>query len=133
MDDIEMNESLISDIIHTYKNSFELFKKFNEKITEIGILWKKMEGKSKKFYEHNYTFTSYTIMKELMKDWKEMNKKQIIQMTQNIVESFRYMKNEYADFKPFSERVKGKKDEFFKAFDDFYFSKIESQKKSLSI
>ena len=133
LDDVEMNESLMFDIIHSYKALFELFKKINEKMAEIGLLWKKMEGKSKKFYEHNNTYISYTIMKELMKDWTEMNKKQIIQMTQNIVESFRYMKNEYANFKPFSERVKEKKDAFFKVFDEFYFTKIESQKKNLSI
>ena len=133
MDDIEMNESLMAEIIHNYKNLFELFKKINEKMTEIGILWKKMEGKSKKFYENNNTYTSYSIMKELMKDWTEMNKRQIIQMSQNIVESFRYMKNEYANFKPFSERVKEKKDAFFKAFDEFYFTKIDTQKKDFSI
>ena len=68
-----------------------------------------------------------------MKDWTEMNKKQIIQMSQNIVETFRYIKNEYANFKPFSERVKDKKDAFFKTFDEFYFKKIENQKKTLSI
>ena len=133
LDDVEMNENLMYEIIHSYKSLFELFKKMNEKMTEIGFLWKKLEGKSKKFYENNNTYTSYTIMKELMKDWTEMNKKQIIQMTENIVENFRYMQNEYAGFKDFSDRVKEKKDLFFKTFDDFYFSKIESQKKNLSI
>ena len=133
IDDVDMNESLMTQIIHHYKSLFDLFKKINEKMTEIGYLWKKMEGKSKKFYESHYTHTSYTIMKELMKDWTEMNKKQIIQMSQNIVESFRYIKNEYKNFKPFAERVKDKKDTFFKTFDEFYFKKIENQKKNLSV
>ena len=133
IDDVEMNESIMSEIIHSYKNLFELFKKINEKMNEIGYLWKKIEGKSRKFYESSYTYTSYNIMKELMKDWTEMNKKQIVQMSQNIVESFRYIKNEYSNFKPFFERVKEKKDNFFKTFDEFYFSKIENQKKNLSI
>ncbi len=133
IDDVDMNESLMTQIIHHYKSLFDLFKKINEKMTEIGYLWKKMEGKSKKFYESHYTHTSYTIMKELMKDWTEMNKKQIIQMSQNIVESFRYIKNEYKNFKPFAERVKDKKDAFFKTFDEFYFKKIENQKKNLSV
>ena len=133
IDDVEMNESIMTQIIHSYKNLFELFKKINEKMNEIGYLWKKIEGKSRKFYESNYTYTSYNIMKELMKDWTEMNKKQIVQMSQNIVESFRYIKNEYSNFKPFFERVKEKKDNFFKTFDEFYFNKIENQKKNLSI
>ena len=133
IDDVEMNESIMTQIIHSYKNLFELFKKINEKMNEIGYLWKKIEGKSRKFYESNYTYTSYNIMKELMKDWTEMNKKQIVQMSQNIVESFRYIKNEYSNFKPFFERVKEKKDIFFKTFDEFYFNKIENQKKNLSI
>ena len=133
IDDVEMNESIMTEIIHSYKNLFELFKKINEKMNEIGYLWKKIEGKSRKFYESSYTYTSYNIMKELMKDWTEMNKKQIVQMSQNIVESFRYIKNEYSNFKPFFERVKEKKDNFFKTFDEFYFSKIENQKKNLSI
>lgn len=133
IDDVEMNESIMTEIIHSYKNLFELFKKINEKMNEIGYLWKKIEGKSRKFYESSYTYTSYNIMKELMKDWTEMNKKQIVQMSQNIVESFRYIKNEYSNFKPFFERVKEKKDNFFKTFDEFYLSKIENQKKNLSI
>ena len=132
-DDVEMNQSIMSEIIKNYKSLFELFKKINEKMTEIGYLWKKIEGKSKKFYENSNTYNSYTIMKELMKDWTEMNKKQIVQMSQNIVETFRYIKNEYANFKPFAERVKDKKDTFFKTFDEFYFKKIENQKKNLSI
>ena len=133
IDDIEMNESLMTQIVHGYKNLFKLVLEINEKMTEIGYLWKKMETKSKKFYENSNTYTSYSIMKELMKDWTEMNKKIIIQTRQNIVETFRYMKNEYINFKPFAERVKEKKDVFFKAFDEFYFSKIESQKKSLTV
>ena len=133
IDDVEMNENLMSEIIKNYKGLFELFKKINEKMAEIGYLWKKMEAKSKKFFESSYSHISYTIMKELMKDWTEMNKKQIVQMSQNIVESFRYMKNEYKNFKPFAERVKEKKEAFFKTFDEFYFKKIESQKKNLSV
>ena len=132
-DDVEMNQNLMSEIIKNYKNLFELFKKINEKMTEIGYLWKKIEAKSKKFYENSNTYTSYAIMKELMKDWTEMNKKQIIQMSENIVETFRHIKNEYANFKPFADRVKDKKDSFFKTFDEFYFKKIENQKKTLSI
>jgi hypothetical protein len=133
IDDVDIKESLMSQIIKNYKSLFELFKKINEKMSEIGYLWKKMEGKSKKYYDSSYTYTSYTIMKELMKDWIEMNKKQMIQISQNIVESFRYIKNEYKNFKPFAERVKEKKDAFFKTFDEFYFKKIENQKKNLSI
>ena len=133
MDDTEMNEGLMSEIIHSYKNLFELFKKINDKMTEIGALWKKIEGKSKKFFENRNTYASYNIMKDVMKDWTELNKRQIIQMTQKIVEDFRYIKNEYANFKPFAERVKEKKDLFFKEFDEFYFKKIDNTKKSLSI
>ena len=133
LDNVEMNHSLMTELIHNYKSLFELFKKMNEKMTEIGYIWKKLEGKSKKFYESSNTFTSYSIMKEIMKDWTEINKRQIIQMSQNIVETFRYIKNEYAAFKPFSQRVKDKKEEFFKIFDDFYFKNIEPQKKNLSI
>jgi hypothetical protein len=133
LDDVEMNESLMAQIVSGYKNLFKLFKEINEKMTEIGYIWKKMEGKSKKFYENVNTYTSYSIMKDLMKDWTEMNKKIIIQMRQNIVETFRYMKNEYKNFDPFAERVKEKKDAFFKTFDEFYFSKIEIQKKDLTI
>ena len=133
LDNVDSNEVFISQIIKNYKILFELIKKVNDQMNEIGYLWKKLEGKSKKFYESSNTFTSYSIMKDIMKDWAEMNKKQIIQMSQNIVETFRYIKNEYKAFKPFSERVKNKKDEFFKTFDDFYFKNIEPQKKTLSI
>lgn len=129
----EMNENLMSEIIKNYKNLFDLFKKINEKMTEIVYLWKKLEGRSKKFYENKNTYISYEIMREIMKDWTEMNKKLVIQMSQNIVENFRYIKNEYANFKPFGERVSEKKDIFFRTFDDFYFKKIESFKKELSI
>ena len=133
IDDAEMNEGILSEIIHSYKNLFDLFRKINEKMTEIGLLWKKIEGRSRKYFENRNTYTSYSIMKDVMKDWTELNKRQIIQMTQNIVENFRYIKNEYANFKPFADRVKEKKDLFFKDFDEFYFKKIEFQKKTLSI
>ena len=73
----------------------------------------KMEGKSKKFYENINNYTSYSIMKDLMKDWTEINKNIIIQMRQNIVETYRYMKNEYKNFAPFAERVKDKKENLF--------------------
>ena len=133
IDDIDMNENLMHQIIQNYKNLFELFKKINEKMSEISYLWKKIEGKSKKFYENTNTYKSYSIMKDIMKDWTEMNKKQIIQMNENLVEVFRYIKNEYINFKPFIERVKDKKEIFFKDFEEFYFHKIENQKKNLSI
>ena len=133
IDDIEMNESIMHQIIQSYKSLFELFKKMNEKMLEISYLWKKIEAKSKKFYENSNTYKSYSIMKDLMKDWTEMNKKQIIQMTENIVKNFRYIKNEYINFKPFFERVKEKKEIFFQTFDEFYYQKIENQKKNLSI
>ena len=133
IDDAEMNEGILSEIIHSYKNLFDLFRKINEKMTEIGLLWKKIEGRSRKYFENRNTYTSYSIMKDVMKDWTELNKRQIIQMTQNIVENFRYIKNEYSNFKPFADRVKEKKDLFFKDFDEFYFKKIEFQKKTLSI
>ena len=54
-------------------------------------------------------------------------------MRQNIVESFRYIKNEFSNFKPFAERIKEKKDLFLKKFDEFYSKKNESQKKKLTI
>jgi hypothetical protein len=133
IDDIDMNESIMHQIIQNYKNLFELFKKINEKMSEISYLWKKIEGRSKKFYENNNTYKSYSIMKDIMKDWTEMNKKQIIQMNENLVEVFRYIKNEYINFKPFIERVKDKKEIFFKNFEEFYFQRIENQKKNLSI
>ena len=133
MDDTEMNENLMTQIIHNYKNLFELLKKLNDKMSEIGYLWKKLEAKSKQFYESNKAFTSYQIMKEIIKDWTEMNKKQIIQMSENIIESYRYIKNEYSNFKPFAQRVNEKKNIFFKEFEDFYFKKIENQKKKLSV
>ena len=47
-----------------------------------------------------------------------------------IHENFRYMKNEYANFKPFAERVKEKKEIFFKEFDEFYFKNFENKKKN---
>ena len=128
-----MNKDLMSEIIKNYKGLFELFAKINEKMAEIGYLWKKIETKSGKFYESKNTTTSYQIMKELMKNWTEMNKKQVVQMRQNIVESFRYIKNEFSNFKPFAERVNEKKDLFLKKFDEFYYKKNESQKKKLTI
>ena len=133
IDNTEINVNLMSEIIKSYKGLFELLKKTNEKMQEIGYLWKKLESKSKLFYENNNTYTSYQIMKEVTKDWTEMNKRLIVEMSQNIVESFRYIKNEYSDFKPFAKRVKEKKDLFFKDFEEFYFKKIETQKKNLSV
>jgi hypothetical protein len=133
IDNTEINENLMSEIIKSYKGLFELLKKTNEKMQEIGYLWKKLESKSKLFFENNNTYTSYQIMKEVTKDWTEMNKRLIVEMSQNIVESFRYIKNEYSDFKPFAKRVKEKKDIFFKDFEGFYFKKIETQKKNLSV
>ena len=133
IDNTDINENLMSEIIKSYKGLFELLKKTNEKMQEIGYLWKKLESKSKLFYENNNTYTSYQIMKEVTKDWTEMNKRLIVEMSQNIVESFRYIKNEYSGFKPFAKRVKEKKDVFFKEFEEFYFKKIETQKKNLSV
>jgi len=133
IDDAEMNKDLMSELIKNYKGLFDLFAKINEKMAEIGYLWKKIEAKSIKFYESKNTSTSYQIMKELMKNWTEMNKKQVIQMRQNIIESFRYIKNEYSNFKPFAERVNEKKDLFLKKFDEFYSKKNENQKKKLTI
>ena len=133
VDDAEMNKDLMSEIIKSYKGLFDLFNKINEKMAEIGYLWKKIEGRSSKFYESKNTTTSYQIMKELMKNWTEMHKKQVIQMRQNIVESFRYFKNEYSNFKPFAERINEKKDLFLKKFDEFYSKKNENQKKKLTI
>ena len=116
LDNLDINETLMTEIIHGYKSLFEIVQKLNEKIIEIGYLWKKFEAKSKKFYESNNIFNSYKIMKEYMKDWAEMNKRQIKEMSENIIENFRYMKNEYENFKPFAERVKEKKEIFY----DYY-------------
>ena len=133
LDNIDMNEALMKDIIHGYKNLFEIIKKLNEKIIEIGYLWKKFEAKSKKFYESTSIHISYRIMKDYMKDWAEMNRRQIIEFSENIIENFRYMKNEYINFRPFSERVKEKREIFFKEFDEFYSKNFENKKKNWSI
>ena len=135
LDNVEMNETLMTEIIHEYKNLFEIIKKLNEKIIEIGYLWKKFENKSKKFYEGGNISNSYKIMKDYMKDWAEMNKRQIVEINENIIENFRYMKNEYSNFKPFSERVNEKKELFFKELDDFILKNCEKEnkKKNLSI
>ena len=135
LDNIDMNETLLTDIIHGYKSLFGIIKQLNEKIIEIGYLWKKFEGKSKKFYENSNIHTSYKIMRDYMKDWAEMNKRQIKEMSENFIENLRYMKNEYTNFKPFAERVNEKKDLFFKEFDDFYFKNLnfENKKKNWSI
>ena len=133
LDNIDMNETLMEEIIKGYKNLFEIIKKLNEKIIEIGYLWKKIEFKSKKFYEHSNIVNSYKYMKEYMKDWAEMNKRQIVEFSENIVENLRYMKNEYSNFKPFAERVKEKKELFFKEFDEFYSKNYENKKKDWSI
>ena len=66
IDDAEMNKDLMSELIKNYKSLFELFAKINEKMAEIGYLWKKIEGKSSKFYESKNTTTSYQIMKEFV-------------------------------------------------------------------
>ena len=42
------------------------------------------------------------------------------------------VKNEYSNFK-LADRVKDKKDIFFKTFDEFYFKKKRKSKKTLSI
>ena len=135
LDNIDMNENLMTEIIHGYKNLFEIIKQLNEKIIEIGYLWKKFEGKSKKFYENNNIHTSYKIMKDFMKDWAEMNKRQIKEISEIFIENLRYMKNEYINFKPFAERVNEKKELFFKEFDDFYNKNLnfDNKKKSWSI
>ena len=133
LDNVEMNETLMTEIIHEYKNLFEIIKKLNEKIIEIGYLWKKFENKSKKFYEGGNISNSYKIMKDYMKDWAEMNKRQIFEISENIIENFRYMKNEYINFRPFSERVNEKKEMFFKEFDDFYLKHYDNKKKNWSI
>ena len=133
LDNIDMNENLIKEIIHGYKSLFEIIKKLNEKIIEIGYLWKKYEAKSKKFYESSDIFISYKIMKDYMKDWAEMNKRQIFEISENIIENFRYMKNEYINFRPFAERVNEKKEMFFKEFDDFYLKHYDNKKKNWSI
>ena len=134
LDNIDMNETLMKDIIHGYKSLFEIIKKLNEKIIEVGYLWKKFEAKSKKFYESSKIYTSYQIMKDYMKDWAEMNKRQIFEISENIIENLRYMKNEYANFRPFAERVNEKKELFFKEFDDFCAkNNFENNKKNWSI
>ena len=134
LDNIDMNETLMKDIIHGYKSLFEIIKKLNEKIIEIGYLWKKFEAKSKKFYESSKIFTSYQIMKDYMKDWAEMNTRQIVEISESIIENFRYMKNEYANFRPFAERVNEKKEAFFKVFDEFLLkNNFENNKKNWSI
>ena len=134
LDNIDMNETLMKDIIHGYKSLFEIIKKLNEKIIEVGYLWKKFEAKSKKFYESSKIYTSYQIMKDYMKDWAEMNKRQIFEISENIIENLRYMKNEYANFRPFAERVNEKKELFFKEFDDFCVkNNFENNKKNWSI
>ena len=134
LDNIDMNETLMKDIIHGYKSLFEIIKKLNEKIIEVGYLWKKFEAKSKKFYESSKIYTSYQIMKDYMKDWAEMNKRQIVEISESIIENFRYMKNEYAKFRPFAERVNEKKETFFKVFDEFLLkNNFENNKKNWSI
>ena len=133
LDNIDMNETLMSEIIKGYKILFEIIKQLNEKIIEIGYLWKKIEAKSKKFYESSNITNSYKFMKEYMKDWAEMNKRQIVEFSENIIENLRYMKNEYSNFIPFAERVKEKKELFFNEFDEFYSRNFENKKKNWSI
>ena len=133
LDNIDMNETFMKDIIHGYKNLFETIKKLNETIKEIGFLWKKFEKKSKLFYENSDIFQSYKILKDFMKDWAEMNKRQIVEFSENIIENLRYMKNEYIKFRPFAERVNEKKELFFKEFDEFYSKNFENKKKNWSI
>jgi hypothetical protein len=133
LDNIDMNETLLTEIIHGYKSLFEIMKQLNDKIVEIGYLWKKIEAGSKKFYESNNISNSYKFMKEYMKDWAEMNKRQIIEFKENIIENFRYIKNEYSNFKPFAERVNEKKEIFFKDLDEFYSKYSENKKTSYSI
>jgi len=133
LDNIDMNETLLTEIIHGYKSLFEIMKQLNDKIVEIGYLWKKIEAGSKKFYESNNISNSYKFMKEYMKDWAEMNKRQIIEFKENIIENFRYIKNEYTNFKPFAERVNEKKEIFFKDLDEFYSKYSENKKTSYSI
>ena len=67
-------------------------------------------------------------MKDYMKDWAEMNKRQIVEINENIIENFRYMKNEYSNFKPFSERVNEKKELFFKELDDLFYNCLSKTK-----
>ena len=133
VDDLKMNQRIMHKIIQSYKYLFELFTQINKIMTEIGLLWQKFEQKSKKYYEPSNAYKSYSIMKGLMKDWGEMNKKQITQIKYNIVENFRYIKNEYANFQQLEERVLEKKEKFFKTFDEFDNQYIHDQKKSLSI
>ena len=70
-----------------------------------------------------------------MKDWAEMNKRQIKELSENFIENLRYMKNEYTKFRAFAERVNEKKELFFKEFDEFYNKNLnfDNKKKSWSI
>ena len=45
-------------------------------------------------------------MKEFMKDWAEMNKRQIKEMSENFIENLRYMKNEYESAKQTFESLR---------------------------
>ena len=132
MNYVDMYQDLIPQIINEYKNLFELIKNLNEKIQEIGLLWKKLEINSKKFDDNKNTITSYNIMKDIMKNWSDVNNKKVIQMKENIIEFFRYIKNEYNNFIPFSKRVNEKKKIFFEIYEEFY-KKIETDSLGSSI
>ena len=79
------NEYLMSNLIKNYKVLFELFNEVKDQMANIFDIWKKMENNSRKYFESNFTFTSYEIMKKMTRDWVDMNQKHIVVMKRNLI------------------------------------------------
>ena len=119
-DNSQNNSYLMSNLIKNYKILFELLDEMKDQMANIFDIWKKMENNSRKYFESNFTFTSYEIMKKMTRDWVDMNQKHIIIMKRNLIEYFRYTKNEFREVSEFYDIIETKRGKFLKNLDSFF-------------
>lgn len=117
---------ILKKINKSYKNVIVLMQNISEKMIEISDLWKMAFDKSVKYYDCHNTSETYSIMSKLMKEWSDIQKKQIDILNINIREYFRYIKNEFKDMKNMSSRVINKQYTYKKSY-----SKLINNKENL--
>ena len=127
------NVYLMSNLIKNYKVLFELFNGVKDQMANIFDIWRQLEANSRKYYESNLTYTTYEIMKKMIRDWVEMSQKHIIIMKRNLIEYFRYKKNEFREVSDFCEKIDKKRGKFFKDLDSFFKEFKEGYNSGISI
>ena len=116
-DNADINEEILQKITKSYKVLILLFQQVADKMKEISGIWKSLHIKSTKYFESVATFESYNIMSKLMNNWAELQEKEIILLNNNVIEYFRFIKNEFHSLKDLSLKVDENKVIYDKAYE----------------